>query len=177
MNCCTAWPAPFKLPKTASYPPQAGTNGRSRVSARSRPPRFRRQTDARGDHSRPDAHVPQLPARARSVLMARRAPEPPDSRDFYSLVTAHFWCCRAAGRIITLLLSGGDGNPSGAAGHGEPGVGELADASLFSASESCAVGGGGPAEHPNKTLIERFGGVAWMTAVSRTASLSGNCRS
>jgi hypothetical protein len=25
----------------------------------------------------------------------------------------HFWCCWAAGRMIALLLSGGDGNPSG----------------------------------------------------------------
>ena len=43
---------------------------------------------------------------------------------------------------------------------GSRGVGELADASFFPASESCAVGGSGPAAHPNKTLIERFGGVA-----------------
>jgi hypothetical protein len=39
-------------------------------------------------------------------------------------------------------------------------VGELADTSFFSASESCAAGGSGLAEHPNKTLIERLGGVA-----------------
>ena len=30
-------------------------------------------------------------------------------RDFYLLVTMRFWCCWAAGPIIILLLSGGDG--------------------------------------------------------------------
>jgi len=54
------------------------------------------------------------------------------------------------------------------------GGGEFADASFVSTSESWAVGDSGPAEHLNKTLIERFGGPGWPVVPSPDQGTSDN---